>query len=175
MARLALWPLGVSIDGRNSELRSSMCIPTWRYDSEGRVPDSESPVFLSDMLWCWSKASIHALPILAAVGRPSSPPKAGDSRALWFFHLDLTHSIFKSDPVTWGLSTCEQWLMWNIYIPAFIIDVKRWIKSQHSWQWHILPVGFSYLDILFQFFQEYLFVVVININLLALINEVIIL
>lgn len=33
----------------------------------------------------------------------------------------------------------------------------------------------SYLDILFQFFQEHLFVVVIDINLLALINEIIIL
>lgn len=42
-------------------------------------------------------------------------------------------------------------------------------------QRHILLTGFSYLDILFQFFQEYLFVVVININLLALIDEVIIL
>lgn len=41
--------------------------------------------------------------------------------------------------------------------------------------WHTLPIGFPYLHILFQFFQEYLFVVVININLLALINEVIIL
>lgn len=33
----------------------------------------------------------------------------------------------------------------------------------------------SYLNILFQFFQEHLFVIVININLLALINEIIIL
>lgn len=42
-------------------------------------------------------------------------------------------------------------------------------------QWHLLLTSFSYLDILFQFFQEYLFVAVININLLALIDEVIIL
>lgn len=34
---------------------------------------------------------------------------------------------------------------------------------------------FSYLDILFQFLQEYLFVVVIDIDLLSLIDEVIIL
>lgn len=61
---------------------------------------------------------------------------------------------------------------------AFTIDLKREIKAPGELsvtQWHILLTGFSYLDILFQFFQEYLFVVVININLLALIDEVIIL
>lgn len=61
---------------------------------------------------------------------------------------------------------------------AFTIDLKRGIKAPGELsvtQWHILLTGFSYLDILFQFFQEYLFVVVININLLALIDEVIIL
>lgn len=40
-----------------------------------------------------------------------------------------------------------------------------------SFIWIIYP----YLHILFQFFQEHLFVVVINIDLLALVNEVIIL
>lgn len=61
---------------------------------------------------------------------------------------------------------------------AFTIDLNRGIKAPGELsvtQWHILLTGFSYLDILFQFFQEYLFVVVININLLALIDEVIIL
>lgn len=61
---------------------------------------------------------------------------------------------------------------------AFTIDLKRGIKAPGELsvtQWHILLTGFSYLDILFQFFQEYLFVVVININLLALIDEIIIL
>lgn len=61
---------------------------------------------------------------------------------------------------------------------AFTIDLKRGIKAPGELsvtQWHILLTGFSYLDILFQFFQEYLFVVVININLLTLIDEVIIL
>lgn len=61
---------------------------------------------------------------------------------------------------------------------AFTIDLKRGIKAPGELsvtQWHILLTGFSYLDILFQFFQEYLFVVIININLLALIDEVIIL
>ena len=43
------------------------------------------------------------------------------------------------------------------------------------WDMGILPDGFSYLDILFQFVHEYLFVVVIDIDLLSLIDEVIIL
>lgn len=77
--------------------------------------------------------------------------------------------------------------MEDIYTLIFIIDLKRWIKSPyklmelkviqwaHAGTWRILPLGIPYLDILFQFFQEYLFVVVINIDLLSLIDEVIIL
>lgn len=48
------------------------------------MTNSESPVFLSDMLWLWREASIPALPTLAAVGRTSSLSKAGNGRALWF-------------------------------------------------------------------------------------------
>lgn len=48
-------------------------------------------------------------------------------------------------------------------------------QEAHGRTWRIHLVGFSYLDILFQFFQEYLFVAVIDINLLALIDEVIVL
>lgn len=44
----------------------------------------------------------------------------------------------------------------------------------HLYSGAVLYIGFSYLNILFQFFQEHLFVVVININLLALINKIVI-
>lgn len=85
------------------------------------------------------------------------------------------------------LFICGPWEMEDIYILIFITDLKIWLKSPyklkewtvtqgaHGRTWRILLVGFSYLDILFQFFQEYLFVAVIDINLLALIDEVIIL
>ena len=46
---------------------------------------------------------------------------------------------------------------------------------RHFYDGTALYLDFSYLNIFLQFFQEHLFVVVININLLTLINEIIIL
>lgn len=56
--------------------------------------------------------------------------------------------------------------------------VSKAPKAQQCWHLYsgaVLYVDFSYLNILFQFFQEHLFVAVINIYLLALINEIVIL
>lgn len=79
-------------------------------------------------------------------------------------------------PIWMGFS---QWTIWILASPADVNGRLKKLLRLESGDISIAGLSFtsmvSYLDILFQFFQEHLFVVVIDINLLALINEIIIL